>query len=85
MLRIRIRDSAPFDGDEKKIKIRIRDEYFGSYFRELRNNILGYNTVLKLFDADANSDPRIFLTLDPGSVMEKMLIRDTLLCTSRQG
>ncbi len=33
----------------------------------LSNNFLGYNTVLKFFDADANSDPRIFLTLDPGS------------------
>jgi hypothetical protein len=26
----------------KKIKIRIRDEHPGSYFRELRNNFLGY-------------------------------------------
>jgi hypothetical protein len=75
VLRIRIRDPSPFDRD-KKIKIRIRDEYFGSYFRELRNNILGYITVLKFFDADANSDPRIFLTLDPGSGMEKIRIRD---------
>jgi hypothetical protein len=36
----------------------------------------GYNTVLKLFDADANSDPRIFLTPDPGSGMENFRIRD---------
>jgi hypothetical protein len=40
--------------------VRIRDEYFGSYFRELRNSFLGLK--YKFFDADAG----IFLTLDPG-------------------
>jgi hypothetical protein len=28
------------------------------------------------FDADADPDPGIFLTLDPGSSMEKIRIRD---------
>jgi hypothetical protein len=40
-------------------------------------------TIPKFFYADA--DPGIFLTLDPGSGMEKIRIRDTLLCTSCQG
>jgi hypothetical protein len=51
----------------KKIKIRIRDEYFGSYFRELRNNFRV--KILKFFSADA--DPGIFLTLDQGYGMKK--------------
>jgi hypothetical protein len=44
--------------DGSKIRIRIRDEPPGSYFRELRNNFLGY--ILQFFDAD------------PGSGMEKL-------------
>jgi hypothetical protein len=32
--------------------------------------------MLKFFDADADSDPRIFLTLSPGSEIEKIRIRD---------
>jgi hypothetical protein len=36
-----------------------------SYFRELTNNF--WVKILKLFDADADPDPVIFLTLDPGS------------------
>jgi hypothetical protein len=32
--------------------------------------------ILKFFDADADPDPEIFLTLDPGSGMEKILNRD---------
>jgi hypothetical protein len=55
-------------------EIRIRDEYFGSYFRELGNNFFG--KILKFFDADADPDPGIFLTLDLGSGMEKIRIRD---------
>jgi hypothetical protein len=47
----------------KKIKIRIRDEHPGSYFREHRKNFWGLK-ILKLFDADPGSG--IFLTLDPG-------------------
>jgi hypothetical protein len=47
---------------KKKNKIRIRDEHFGSFFRELRNNC--WVKTLNFFDADA--DPDIFLTLDPG-------------------
>ncbi len=63
----RIRDPVPFlplypgYGMVKKNKIRIRDEHFGSYFRELRNNC--WVKMLKKFNADA--DPDIFLTLDP--------------------
>jgi hypothetical protein len=47
VLRIRIRDPVHFYplnpgyGMGEKIKIRIRDEHPGSYFRELRNNFLG--------------------------------------------
>ncbi len=41
------RASWPLDpGWVKKIKIRIRDEHPGSYFRELRNNFSGKNTYL---------------------------------------
>jgi hypothetical protein len=80
VLWIRIRDPAPFDPrDPEWVKNQdpyIRDEYFGSYFRELRNNFLGYNTVLKFFDAYANSVPKIFLALDPGSGMEKIRTRN---------
>jgi hypothetical protein len=44
----------------EKIRIRIRDEQLGSYFRDFRNNFLV--KILKLFDADPgsgmpNSDP----------------------------
>ncbi len=47
-----------------KIKIRIRDEHPGSYFREL----FGLKALI-FFDADPVSG--IFLTLDPGSGLEK--------------
>jgi hypothetical protein len=43
----------------KKINIRIRDEHFGSYFRELKNNCV---EILQFFD----EDPEIFLTMDQG-------------------
>jgi hypothetical protein len=46
----------------KKIKIRIRDEHPGSYFRELRNNF--WVKILKYFDADADPGPGIFLTME---------------------
>ncbi len=82
VLRIRIRDPVPFwpmdpgSGMGKttwsRSRIRIRDEHSESYFRELRNNFSV--NILKFFDADA--DPGIFLTLDPGSGMEKNRIRD---------
>ncbi len=50
---------TPGSGMGKKIKIRIRDEYF----RELKKQFFGAK-ILKFFDA--NADPGIFLTLDPG-------------------
>jgi hypothetical protein len=52
-----------------KIIIRIRDKHPGSYFRELRK-------LLTFFDADAEPGSGIFLTLDPGSGMETIRIRD---------
>ncbi len=55
-----------------KIKIRIRNEHPGSYFRELGNNFLGYNTIHKFFDANAGFG-NLF---DPGSGKEKIRIRD---------
>ncbi len=39
----------------KKLKIRIRDEYAGTYFRELRNNFLGYkclNSLMRIPDPE---------------------------------
>ncbi len=51
------------DPDCVKIKIRIRDEYPESYFRELRNNSSDYK-IPKFFNLDP--DPEIFLTLDTG-------------------
>jgi hypothetical protein len=44
-----------------KIKVPIRDEYFGSYLRKLRNNF--WVKILKFFDADPGS-VNLF---DPGS------------------
>jgi hypothetical protein len=61
LLRIRIR--CFFDpwirdpGGIKKIKLRIRDEHPGSYFREIRNNFLGVK-IIKFLDADP--DPECF-------------------------
>jgi hypothetical protein len=43
--------------------IRIRDEYFGSYFREFRNNF--WVKILKFFDSEA--DPGYGNFFDPGS------------------
>jgi hypothetical protein len=60
------------DPGSEKIKIRIRDEYFGSYLRELRNNF--WVKILKFFDADA--DPGFFFTLDPGWKKLGSIIRD---------
>jgi hypothetical protein len=60
VLRIRIRASVPIwprDQGWVKIRIRIRDEQPGSYFRELRT--IFWVKILKFFDAD------------PGSGMEK--------------
>jgi hypothetical protein len=58
---------TPGYGMGKKSKsgseIRIRDEHFGSYFRELRNKYLV--KILKFFDVDPGSGN--ILTLDPGS------------------
>jgi hypothetical protein len=48
--------------DRKNVRIRIRDEQLGSYFRELRKNFLV--EILQFFDAD------------PGSRMGKIRIRD---------
>ncbi len=63
----------PWILDGKKIKIQIWDELPGSYFRELRNNFFGLKYLNSLI---ADADPAIFLTLDPGSGMEKVRIRD---------
>jgi hypothetical protein len=51
--------------------IRIRDEHPGSYF-SLES--IFWVKILTFFDGDA--DPGIFLTMDPGSGMEKIRIRD---------
>ncbi len=53
----------PGSGMGKKIRIRIRDEQPGSYFRELRK-IIFWVKIHKFFDAD------------PGSGIEKIRIRD---------
>jgi hypothetical protein len=45
----------------------IRDEYFGSYFREFKANFLV--KILKFFGADADSGSENLF--DPGSGMEK--------------
>jgi hypothetical protein len=50
------------------------DEHPRSYFRELRNKFLG--KILKFFEVDADLDPGIIFTLDPGSGMGKIRIRD---------
>ncbi len=47
-------------------RVRIRDEHFGSHYREIREKKI-WVKILKLFDAHADPDPGIFLTLDPGS------------------
>jgi len=57
-----------------KIKILIRDEHPGSYFRGRRNNFLR-SKKLKFYDADPEPKYGIFLTLEPGSGME-IRIRD---------
>jgi hypothetical protein len=53
----------PDPGLVKKIRIRIPDENFGSYFRELQKTIF-WVKILEFFGAD------------PGSGMEKIRIRD---------
>ncbi len=70
---VRILDpgSMPFrpldlgSGMGKKIRIRIRDEQPGSYFRELRNNF--WVKTLKFFEADPDQGSRIRNLFDPGS------------------
>ncbi len=47
----------------------IQYEHPGTYIRELRNNF--GRKILKFFDADPDSGSGIFLTLVPGSGMEK--------------
>jgi hypothetical protein len=62
----------PHHPDGYKIKIRIRDEHPGSYFRELGNNFLSkkyLNSLMRIRMRNPLSG--IFLTLDPGSRMEK--------------
>jgi hypothetical protein len=51
--------------DGWKIRIRIRDEQPGSYFRKIRNNILGYK--IRFFDADPDLRSGIPNLFDPGS------------------
>jgi hypothetical protein len=80
VLRIRIRDpesdvffaSGSGIQDEEKIKIRIRDENFGSYFRELRNNFLG----LKYLNSWCGSGSGIRDNLDRGWKKFRSGIRD---------
>jgi hypothetical protein len=55
-----------------KIRIGIRDEHPGSYFREQINNFIV--KILKFFYVDPGPGPGIFLTLDPGSGLEKSLL-----------
>ncbi len=52
----------------KKIKIRIRDEHPGSYFRELET-VFRLN-ILKFFDADPDPGSGIFLNLNLESRMK---------------
>ncbi len=59
----------PWIRDGKKIKIRIRDEHPGSYFQELKTIFWVKNTLILLCESNPGSG--IFLTLDPGSGMEK--------------
>jgi hypothetical protein len=49
----------------KKIRIRIRDEQPGSYFQELRNHFI-FVKILEFFDADPGSGVEKFLIRDPG-------------------
>jgi hypothetical protein len=89
VLRILIRDPVsgafltPGSGMSKKIRIRIRDEQLGSYFRELRNNFFGFK-ILKFFYVDPGSGMGKFgsgiwdgKNSDPGSGMEKIRIRNS--------
>jgi hypothetical protein len=46
--------------------IRIRNEQPGPYFLEFRNNFLGYDKILKSFDADPGSEKRDGKKSDPG-------------------
>jgi hypothetical protein len=52
-------------GKKSRSGIRIRDEHFGSYFRELRNNF--WVKILKFFDEDADLDTGSGNLFDPGS------------------
>jgi hypothetical protein len=58
VLRIRIRDG-------EKIKIRIRDEYFGHISESLET--IFWVKILKFFDADADPDPGYGNLFDSGS------------------
>ncbi len=55
-------------------KIRIRDKYPGSYFRELSNIFFGLK-ILKSFVADPDPGSDAFFTREPGS--DAFLTRDT--------
>jgi hypothetical protein len=61
---------TPGSGICKNIKIRIRDEYFGSYFLDESLEKKFWVKILKFFDADADPDPRSENLLDPGSGMK---------------
>ncbi len=68
---------TPGSGIQIGKKIRIRDAQPGSYFRELRNNFLGFiylNSLLRIRDVK-NSDPG-WKKSNPGSEKEKIRIRD---------
>jgi hypothetical protein len=63
---------ASGSGIGKKSRSGIRDEHPGSYFPELRTQFFGLKK-LQLFDADPDPGSEIFLTMDPGSGMEKFV------------
>ncbi len=75
VLRIRIRDPVPFrPRDPGWVKNQDPDPGSGSGM-----NIF-WVKIIKFFYADADADPGIFLTLDPGSAMEKIRIRNPQHC-----
>ncbi len=65
---------TPRSGMGKKIWIRIRDDIL-DHISDGFETIFGIK-ILKFFDADPDPGSGIFLTLDPGSGMEKFQIRN---------
>ncbi len=71
---LRIRDPAFFTPGSGVGGIRSRMNILDNFSRSLET--IFWVKILKFFDADADPDPGIFLTLHPGSRMEKIRIRD---------